>query len=111
MFGLLQGTVLFVLTTACFIVEVAAVIDIVRRPAGAFAAAGKRTKNFWLVLVGVTTAIGFLGLHSPTGYGRLGLMALFVAIPSFIYFADVRPAIKDHRGGPRGRNRNNRSGW
>ena len=111
MFGFMQGSVLFVLTTACFVVELCALIDLVRRPAGAFTSAGKRTKNFWLILIGVTVLIGFLGLRPPLGNGYLGISALFVAIPAFIYFADVRPAIKDHRGGPRGRNHNNRSGW
>lgn len=110
MFGFLQGTVLLIMTTVCFVAEVAAVIDCARRPAGAFVSAGKRSKNFWLLLTGGSAAVGFLGLEPPLGIGYLGVTALFVAIPAFIYFADVRPAVSRYGGGKNQR-RNKNSGW
>ncbi len=111
MFGFLQGSVLFIITIVCFATEVVALISAARHQPGAFTAAGKRTKNFWVILLGATAVIGFLGLQPPLGRGYLGLGALFVAVPAFIYFADVAPAL-GHRGrGSNRGNRNNRSGW
>lgn len=111
MIGLMQGGVLFVLTTVCFVVEVWALIDCLSRPQHAFLSAGKRTKKFWLLLTGLSTAVGFLGLPYPLGNGYLGLTALFVAVPAFVYMADVRPAVRHYRGGSNRNNRNNKSGW
>ncbi|WP_029069077.1 DUF2516 family protein [Jonesia quinghaiensis] len=104
MFAFIQHAIMFILTTACFAIEVWALVDASRRPARAFTAEGKRTKKFWLILLGASTLVGFLGLEPPLGAGYLGLMALFIAIPAFIYFADVRPALKPYGSGnsPRG---------
>lgn len=111
MIGFMQGGVLFVLTTVCFIVEVWALVDCLSRQPQAFLSAGKRTKNFWLLLTALSAVIGFLGLRPPLGNGTLGYTALFIAIPAFIYMADVRPAVRHYRGGSNRSNRNNKSGW
>lgn len=111
MFGNLQTLIMFLLTTGAFAVELLALIDCVRRPVHAFAREGKKTKKFWSILLGVATLVGFLGLEAPLGSGRLGLTALFVAIPAFIYYADVFPAVKSYGYGKGNGNNNNRGGW
>ena len=112
MFGFLQTTIMFVLTTGCFVAEVWGLVESLRRPQRAFVSAGKKTKKFWSILLGATVLVGFLGLTPPLGNGYLGLTALLVAIPAFIYFADVRPAIAPYgTGGKGGSGRNSRGGW
>lgn len=113
MFGSLQGMVYTALAVAVFIVELWALIDALRRPAGAFDAAGKRTKAFWTVILGAAAAVGFLGLPAPFGVGfssPLGLVGIAAVIAAGIYLADVRPAVRGHGGG-RGQRRPERGGW
>lgn len=83
---------------AAFIVEVWAFVDAVTRPAAAYAAAGKLTKQLWLVILGVALLIGIAG-----AVGFLSLVQ-FLPIVAFIaaavYLADVRPAVRQYgRGG------------
>ncbi len=113
MFGGLQTLIMFVLTTGCFVIQAWALIDCLRRPQRAFISEGKKTKKFWGILLGVFVLVGFTGLEPPLGYGMLGYTALFVTIPAFIYFADVRPAVAPYgfgTGGSRGSGRNS-GGW
>lgn len=111
MFGNLQYFIFFVLTLGAFIIEVWALGDAARRPQRAFTNEGKRTKMFWVILLAVAALIGFLGLQPPLGAGYLGLTAIFIAIPAFIYFADVRPAVKPYGYGKGSNGHNNRGGW
>ena len=69
---------------AILLVKVVALIDATTRPAGAFVAMEKQTKQFWLVvlvLALLSTFVGFLSL--------VGLVA------ALVYLVDVRPAITD----------------
>ncbi|ACV08111.1 DUF2516 family protein [Jonesia denitrificans] len=109
MFAQLQAAILFVITTTCFALEVWAFVDALRRPPRAFTSEGKRTKKFWSILLGASALIGFLGLQPPLGAGYLNLSALFIAVPAFIYLADVRPALKPY--GTTGGNQNNPRSW
>lgn len=90
-----------------------AFIDAVARPASAFTSAGKRTRNFWLVLTGAATALTFIALP-PLGAGGLSFFTLGSAVIAGIYLADVRPAVQPYsrrrgRGGPGGPP--SRGGW
>lgn len=79
----LQGLVLLLLWIALLAVEVWALVDAARRPAAAFLAAEKRTKNFWLVLLGVGAVVGFVASGN--------LFFMFAAVvPAAIYLGDVR---------------------
>lgn len=111
LFGNLQMLIMFLLTAGAFAIEVLAVIDCVRRPVHAFTREGKKTKKFWSILLGVAALVGFLGLEPPLGTGYLGLSAVFVAIPAFVYYADVFPAVKSYGYGKGKGNNNNRGGW
>ncbi len=99
MFRTLQALVYFALYAAVFAVTVYALIDALRRPARAFVSGGKRTKQFWTVLLGIATAVAFVAIPWPIGFGMLSFLALGSAVAGGVYLADVRPAIKPYSGG------------
>ena len=51
----------WILLVAALVVEAWAFVDCIRRPTGAFPAAGKQSKPLWLIITGVCLAIGFFG--------------------------------------------------
>ena len=65
MFHAVQSNVLLVLGALAFGLELYALADAARRRPDAFVAAGKRTKQFWTILLAVAAAIGFVVLFSP----------------------------------------------
>jgi Protein of unknown function (DUF2516) len=94
----------WVLLLAAFVVETWAFGDALRRPAGAFTAAGKQTKPLWLVILGVAFVIGIAG-----AVGYLTLLSFFPIIAfvaAAIYMVDVRPKVRatkpSQRQGPYG---------
>jgi Protein of unknown function (DUF2516) len=80
------------LMVAAFVVEAWALLDAIRRPAAAFPAASKQTKNIWLLILGVATLIGVGGVF--------GYLAIFSIIPivafvaATVYHVDVKPKVK-----------------
>lgn len=108
----LQALVYLALYAAVFVVTVYALVDALRRPAQAFVSGGKRTKQFWTVLLGVATAVAFVAIPPPIGIGLLSFLALGSAVAAGVYLADVRPAIRPYSGGSgRGRPGGPRGGW
>ncbi len=89
-----------VLELAAFGVEAWALIDAVRRPAGAFVAAGKQTKPLWLIILGVAAVIG-LGSF-VYGVSLISILPIIAFVAAAIYLTDVRPKVKDFRGGNSG---------
>jgi hypothetical protein len=87
-----------VLAIAALCVEVWAFVDAIRRPAPAFVAAGKQTKPIWLVILGVAAVIG---LWSSTlgGPNLVSLFPIVAFVAAAIYLADVRPKVREFRGG------------
>lgn len=68
-------------------VQVYALVDAAVRPAAAYLAAGKLTKQAWVAILVVSLVVGqVLSLFSP-----LGLAAVVATI---VYFVDVRPALR-----------------
>jgi NADH:ubiquinone oxidoreductase subunit 2 (subunit N) len=73
-------------------------VDAVTRPAAAFVAAGKQTKQIWLAILGVCLLLCLIGLG-----GILGFFGFVVAVAAIVYLVDVRPAVRGLRpGGPWG---------
>jgi hypothetical protein len=73
-------------------------IDAATRPAAAFVAAGKQTKQIWLAILGVALLLCLVGAVS--GLGQFGAI---VAVAGIVYLVDVRPAVREMRpGGPWG---------
>ena len=61
--GSAQAIVFFALGVLAFVVQLVALIDGARRRADAFVAAGKMTKQRWVIILAVATAIGFISFN------------------------------------------------
>src|SRR6201996_4897669 len=89
----------WVLLLGAFVIEAWAFGDALRRPSGAFAAAGKQTKPIWLIILGVAFVIGIAG-----AVGYLSLISIFpivAFVAAAIYLVDVRPKINSMKPGAR----------
>ena len=99
-----QGYVTLVLGLGVLALCLYALVDAARRPAAAFAVAGKLTKNKWLAILGVASLVSFAGL------GGLGLVVISL-VAGAVYLADVRPALRSVGGGRRGGGGSGPTGW
>ncbi len=72
------------------IATLVALVDCVRRPSEAFTYIGRLSKPLWLGILAIATAFVFLAPVSILGLA--GVVAMGV------YFADVRPKIKEMTG-------------
>lgn len=84
-----QSLLQTVVGVAVFAMMVWALVDCARTRADAFPAAGKRTKQFWLLLTGGATLIGFIFLTHP-----FNIFNLVAVVAAGVYHADVKPAVK-----------------
>jgi len=93
-------TYLFVaLALAAFVVEAWAFIDAITRPAQAFTASGKQTKQIWLIILGVAFVLGLAAASGVGGLGVTNFLAVAAFVAAAIYLADVRPKVKEFRRG------------
>lgn len=102
MVATLQYIVVLVLSVLAFGLELFALVDAIRQRADAFVAAGKLTKQLWLIILGVSTAFGFVALPPPLGAGFLGFfgfLSVVAVVAASVYLTDVRPAVRGTRGG------------
>ncbi|MDP9444464.1 MAG: DUF2516 family protein [Actinomycetota bacterium] len=83
-----QGTILLVTTFALFVAKAFACLDALSRPAQAFEAADRQTKNFWLILLGCFLVAHMLFWHP------ISLLNLIGTIAALVYLVDVRPTIR-----------------
>jgi hypothetical protein len=103
-FGSLQGLIALGFGVAAMVLSVFGLVDALRHRPDAFTAAGKRTKNFWLVVLGVAVALSFYSVLSP-----FSLPWILAVVGAGVYAADVRPALRKVMGrgssgdGPAGR--------
>lgn len=72
---------------ALIAVKIWAFVDALTRPAAAYVAAGKLTKNAWLLILGLTVASSFVWA-SP-----LGLFSIVGTVAAFVYILDAKPAL------------------
>jgi hypothetical protein len=94
----LAGGLLQILNLGLLVLVGWALIDAATRPAAAFLAAGKQTKQIWLAILGVSLLLCLIGVG-----GFLGLFGFIVAVAAIVYLVDVRPAVRGMRpGGPWG---------
>jgi hypothetical protein len=82
---------------AAFAVEAWALIDAITRPAQAFVAVGKQTKQIWLLILGVAAAVGLYFAWIGAVVASMLGVAAFVA--AAVYLTDVRPKVKVFRRG------------
>jgi hypothetical protein len=90
---------LSLLNLGLLVLVVWSLIDATTRPAAAFVAAGKQTKQIWLAILGVALLLCLVGLG-----GVLNLFGFVIAVAAIVYLVDVRPAVREMRpgGGPWG---------
>ena len=93
-----QAWIALLLGVAALGVEAWALVDALRRRPDAFTAADKKSKGFWVAILGVATAVGFVFLASVGN--MLGLIAVVAA---GVYLADVKPALDRVMGRGSGR--------
>lgn len=101
MVGSLQYLIVVVLSVVAFGLEAYALVDAIRHRPDAYVAAGKRTKGFWVAVLAVATAFGFIALPPPIGSGiisSLGILSLVGVVAAAVYLTDVKPAVQQMRG-------------
>lgn len=100
---LLQGfnDLLFFVYLAMLVMAIFCLVDALLRRDDAFVAADKKTKSFWLIIMGVTVAV-----HLFIPFFFLKIIGL---IASIVYIVDVRPALIQVGGGPAGGRRGSSS--
>lgn len=71
-----------VIRLASLLVTLFALVDAASRPEAAFVSTGKRTKQFWLALLGAGTLLTLIGFFP-----------IFGLVAAIVYIVDVRAAI------------------
>ncbi|MDQ2795708.1 MAG: DUF2516 family protein [Actinomycetota bacterium] len=92
-FASLQSTLVLVLGVLALGCEVFAIVDALRHRPDAYAAAGKRTKTFWTIVLAVALAVGIVSLFNVLSF--IGIIAFVAAA---VYLTDVRPALRQVTG-------------
>jgi hypothetical protein len=77
---------------AAFVVEAWAFADAITRPSQAFVAAGKQTKQLWLIILGVAAVVGLA--FAIIGVGPTSILPVAAFVAAAIYLADVRPKVR-----------------
>jgi predicted cobalt transporter CbtA len=77
---------------AAFAVEAWAFVDAITRPSQAFVAAGKQTKQLWLIILGVATVVGLA--FAIIGVGPTSILPVAAFVAAAVYLADVRPKVR-----------------
>ena len=88
-----------VISIAAFVVEAWAFVDAVRRPAPAFAAAGKQTKPIWLLILGVATVVGLGYAFYLGGASAISILPVAAFVAAAVYLVDVRPKVREFKTG------------
>jgi hypothetical protein len=103
--GTIQLVIVVALSVVAFGLEVYALVDAIRHRPDQYVAAEKRTKGFWVGVLVVATAFGFIALPPPIGRGflnSLGFLSLIGVVAAAVYLTDVKPAVQQSRGGRSG---------
>jgi hypothetical protein len=88
-FGSIQALILFAFGIAALGLSLFGLIDALRHRPDAFTAAGKRTKNFWLLVLGVAVALSVVSVYAP-----FTITWILAMVGAGVYAADVRPALR-----------------
>jgi hypothetical protein len=89
----LQGLIMLALGLVSLGITAFALFDVLRQSADAFPAAGKQTKQLWLIFLVLATALAFVSIFRP-----LNFFNLIAVVAAGVYLADVRPAVRVYRG-------------
>jgi Protein of unknown function (DUF2516) len=83
-----QNNLMLAMSLVLFGCKAVAFVDAVTRPPALFVAAGKQTKPFWLLILGLAVALHMV-MWSP-----LSLFNIIGTVAAFVYLADARPAMR-----------------
>lgn len=91
---LVQGfnEVLGWLSLALIAFSLFAFVDSAMRREDAYRAAGKQTKPFWLIVLGLATMVSLI-------FGIMSFLPIIGLIATIVYMVDVRPALRQVSGG------------
>ena len=84
----LQNNLMLVLALILFVCKAVAFVDAATRPAALFVAAGKQTRPFWLLILGLALLVNMV-MWNP-----IGILNVIGVVAAFVYLADARPAMK-----------------
>ena len=84
----LQNNLMLALALVLFGCKAFAFVDAATRPAALFVAAGKQTKQFWLLILGLAAAVNMVIWHP------LSILNIIGVVGAFVYLADARPAMR-----------------
>lgn len=87
-----MNTVELVISLILFGCKAFAFVDAATRSRGAFVAADKQTKPFWLIVLGLLLVAHMLLWHP------IGILNLIGTVAAFVYLADARPAMRELGG-------------
>ncbi|MGW1953714.1 DUF2516 family protein [Streptomyces sp. NPDC001920] len=87
---------LWLLSMALIVFSGFALIDAAIRREDAYRAADKKTKPFWLIILGLAFVVNLI-------FNILSFLPIIGLIATIVYMVDVRPALKGLPGGGRSR--------
>jgi len=94
-----------ILGAALLVLHAFALVDAAMRPAAAFTAVDKQTKNLWVILLSVAVAwdaLPALVYHRLVFRSVMDLIVLAGTVVALVYLIDARPAVRSAGGrGPR----------
>ncbi|MFF4651820.1 DUF2516 family protein [Streptomyces sp. NPDC001380] len=90
------------LVTGVIVFKIVALADAAVRREDAYPAADKKTKAFWLLVLGLAVVLDLLFTNSV-----FGIFVLAGLVAAIVYMVDVRPAVRAVSGGGSGGNRRN----
>ena len=85
----LQGMILLVITVVLLGIKIFALVTALGFTPQHYEAAGKLTKPAWVAILALAVAANVILVGSP-----IGLVNLAFTIATFVYLADVRPALQ-----------------
>ncbi|MEU6991668.1 DUF2516 family protein [Streptomyces sp. NPDC018029] len=86
---------MWLLSLALIVFSGFALIDAAVRREDAYRAADKKTKPFWLIILGIAFVVNLL-------FPILSFLPIIGLVATIVYMVDVRPAIQQITGGGRG---------
>lgn len=87
----LQSGLILLIALVLFGCKAVALVDAIARPPALYVAAGKQTKPFWLLILGLAAAYNMLDWYP------LGILNIVGTVAAFVYLADARPAMRSLR--------------
>lgn len=96
MFGDFQWFLLNALAIGAIGLKVYALVDAVRVPTQAFPAAGKLTKPIWVGILVLSLVVAIIVYPNA-----IHLLSILGVVAAAVYLVDVRPAVRQFRGGRR----------